>query len=231
VIFMALKNYYVILGVERAQGTAAIRAAFRDLARRYHPDHAGPASTRAFREIQEAYQVLSDPDARREYDRRLPPRAEAMPGEPPIQQPPASADEAEPLIPETMSLARDFYVRPSREAMLDRFLRNFAEPRRPKGEQVRSMNVEVVLTSEQARRGGLVAIGVPAFVTCPSCRGTGRVWLYRCEYCWGEGLIETERPVRVQVPPLVADHTVVEIPLGGLGIRNFYLRVILRVGG
>jgi molecular chaperone DnaJ len=88
-----------------------------------------------------------------------------------------------------------------------------------------------VLSPQEAARGGLVTIGVPVFVTCPGCRGTGRVWLYRCDYCWGEGLVEAQEAVRVQVPPMVVDGTVVELPLGGLGIHNFYLRVILRVGG
>jgi molecular chaperone DnaJ/curved DNA-binding protein len=137
---------------------------------------------------------------------------------------------AEPLIPETMSLARDFRIRPSREALLDRLLHNFAETPRSKGEQVRSMSVEVVLSPAQAQRGGLITIGVPVFVNCPFCQGSGHDWPYRCEYCWGEGLVESERPVRVQIPPWVADGTVIEIPLQGLGIHNFYLRVILRVG-
>ena len=227
---MALKNYYVILGIERAEGSSAIRTAFRELARRYHPDRAGPESTRAFQEIQEAYQVLSDPTSRRAYDRRFTEESEVA-AQPSASRPASPAgDRPEPLIPGTMSLARDFRVRPSREAMLDRFMRNFAEAGPPRSEQVRSMNVEVVLTPEQARRGGLVTIGVPIFLTCPSCRGTGRVWLYQCEYCWGEGLIEAERPVRVQVPALVPDGTIIDIPLGGLGIHNFYLRVILRIG-
>jgi molecular chaperone DnaJ len=223
-IVMALKNYYVLLGVERAEGAQGIRDAYRSLVRRYHPDRAGPNSTRAFLELQEAYQVLSDPDARSEYDRRAgPPREPESPR-------PAPEVPVEPLVPETRSLARDFRVRPSREAMLDRFLLNFAEPRRPKGEAVQAMHVEVILTPDEAAHGGLIAIGVPVFEACPSCRGTGRVWLYRCDACWGEGLVESQRAVRVQVPPFVRDGTVIEIPLGGLGIRNFFLRVELRIG-
>jgi molecular chaperone DnaJ len=228
---MALKNYYVILGIERADGPTAVRSAFRELARRHHPDRAGPESAGAFREIVEAYEVLSDPEGRRDYDRLFCEQSEAASGR--ADWAPASRAEtvAEPLVPNTMSLARDFRIRPSRDALLERLMRNFAEPRRPKGEQVRSMSVEVVLSPDQAQRGGLITIGVPVFVSCPFCQGTGQDWFHRCEYCWGEGLVESERPVRIQVPPWVADGTVIEIPLQGLGIHNFYLRVILRVGG
>ncbi len=228
---MAVKNYYVILGIERADGPAAVQSAFRDLARRYHPDRAGAESTRAFREIVEAYQVLSDPEGRRAYDRRFCAQSETATGRAESAPAPRPETVAEPLIPETMSLARDFRIRPSRDGMLDRLMRNFAEPRRTKGEQVRSLTVEVVLSPAQAEHGGLVAIGVPVFLDCPFCRGTGRDWLYRCEYCWGEGLVESEQPVRVQIPPWVADGTVIEIPLQGFGIHNFYLSVILRVSG
>ena len=232
---MALKNYYLALGIEREEGPEGIRSAFRALARRYHPDRAGPDATRAFQEVQEAYQVLSDADARRNYDSRLQDESRLtssmQTGVPSNEERPhRHAGEPEPLIPETMSLARDFRIRPSREAMLDRFLHNFVETRRPKSEAVQSMNVEVVIPPEDAELGGLVTVGVPVFVGCPACAGTGRVWLYRCEYCWGEGLVEAERPVRVHVPPFVSNGTVIEIPLGGLGIHNFYLRVVIRVG-
>jgi molecular chaperone DnaJ/curved DNA-binding protein len=42
-------------------------------------------------------------------------------------------------------------------------------------------------------------------------------------------MVEEEQVVRVQIPPLIRDGTVVEIPLRGLGIHNFYLRLHLRV--
>ncbi len=67
---MDYKDYYKVLGVNRAASTDDIKKAFRQLARKYHPD-VNPGNKQAearFKEINEAYEVLSDPDKRRKYD-------------------------------------------------------------------------------------------------------------------------------------------------------------------
>jgi curved DNA-binding protein CbpA len=67
-----MADYYTILGVERDADLDAIRSAFRRLARRYHPDVSkGKHGPRRFLVIREAYQVLSDPEKRLEYDRLI----------------------------------------------------------------------------------------------------------------------------------------------------------------
>lgn len=64
------RDYYDALGVPRNASAEEIQQAFRRLARQYHPDVSkDPASEDRFKEINEAYQVLSDPDSRRRYDR------------------------------------------------------------------------------------------------------------------------------------------------------------------
>ena len=61
---------YSILGVPRTATASEIRAAYRRLARVYHPDlNAGPEAEARMREINEAYDTLSDPQRRRYYDR------------------------------------------------------------------------------------------------------------------------------------------------------------------
>ncbi|WP_405579978.1 DnaJ C-terminal domain-containing protein [Streptomyces sp. NBC_01190] len=63
-------DYYEALGVPRTADAAEIQQAFRTLARRYHPDvNKDPAAEERFKEINEAYSVLSDPDTRSRYDR------------------------------------------------------------------------------------------------------------------------------------------------------------------
>jgi curved DNA-binding protein len=64
------RDYYEILGVPRTAGESDIRKAFRKLAREYHPDVAKDKrrAEEKFKEINEAYEVLGDPDKRKKYD-------------------------------------------------------------------------------------------------------------------------------------------------------------------
>ena len=65
-----MKDYYSILGVQRGANQEEIKRAYRQLARRYHPDISDGDHTHEakFKELAEAYEVLSDPEKRRRYD-------------------------------------------------------------------------------------------------------------------------------------------------------------------
>ncbi len=68
-----MNDWYSILGVERDAGDAQVKAAYRKLAKQYHPDaHPGDKECEArFREITEAYTILSDQEKRKKYDETL----------------------------------------------------------------------------------------------------------------------------------------------------------------
>jgi hypothetical protein len=70
---MQPKDHYKTLGVSRTASREEIKAAFRKLAKKHHPDknHGNKAAEDAFKEIQEAYATLSDNDKRRNYDLKL----------------------------------------------------------------------------------------------------------------------------------------------------------------
>ncbi len=65
---MTAKDYYTILGVQKTASPDEIKRAYRKLALEHHPDRAGKDSETKFKEVNEAYQVLSDPQKRSRYD-------------------------------------------------------------------------------------------------------------------------------------------------------------------
>jgi len=87
---VSLDDYYKILGVDRAENVEGIHTAYRRLAKQCHPDLAGVQSKEKFQGIQQAYEVLSDPDKRKHYDASIDNRPR-MTGK--------RAVEPEPLVP------------------------------------------------------------------------------------------------------------------------------------
>ncbi len=68
-----MKDYYTILGIEREASSREIKRAYKKSVRKWHPDlHPDdPAGRMKIQEINEAYEVLGDPEKRRAYDRRI----------------------------------------------------------------------------------------------------------------------------------------------------------------
>ncbi len=216
---MDRKTYYMVLGVSRTESPAGIRARYRDLAKKLHPDVAGEQATHAFQEVSEAFNVLSDPERRRDYNRELSRQDDAVAVHGRRSRPRSIARE-----PVTI-LGNPEGVFPSFEALYDRFLRNFTGLRVPKSEQAEALNFEVLLTLEEASYGCVVPIGIPVFRRCPQCAGSGRDWASSCAHCRQKGMIETEEVVRVRMPRLVPPGSVFELPLDSLGIGNLRLRL------
>jgi molecular chaperone DnaJ len=225
---MLRKSYYVILGVSRSESPSGIRRAFRELARRYHPDRAGPRCLGLFQEIVEAYHVLSDPERRTRYDQGL---SHEDAGAGALFTPlfaEAAADE-ETLVPEIPLPLRVEINRTYFDTALARIAALLTAAEAPSQGQCEGLDVQVVVSPEQAAKGGIGFISVPSCSPCWKCGGSGREGLFPCSFCEGDGLIEEEETVRVHLPPKVGDGTLMEIPLRGLGVHNFYLRLHIRV--
>lgn len=230
---MAPKNCYLVLGISTRETPAGIRARYRDLARRHHPDLAGAEGADRFREVAEAYEILSDPASRREHDRRLgvaPPRAAGRGHRVAERFRPARRVEAEPLVPEVSIRSDPDSVRPSFDGLIERFRRNFTGARVPKSERLEGLNLVLPLSREELVRGGVVPVAIPVYHRCPACAGTGRDWAGRCLACDGDGVLAGEQRVEIEIPP-GCPPSIVELPLDRLGIRNLILRLHLRMIG
>jgi molecular chaperone DnaJ len=226
---MKTKTDYLVLGVSPNESSGGIRQAFRELVKRYHPDRIGPHGLRVFQEIVEAYHVLADPERRRHYDRGL------LHAEPRMRMPdlPISLypDQPSPsLVPQVTFPIRCIpQGHAAFEAAFARVVRSFTAPSAPREETWEGIDIQAIVSPDEAEKGGATFLTVPSCEPCRDCGGSGRAGLSVCEACDGAGLLAREETVRVFVPPRVGDATLLELPLRGLGVHHFYLRLHLRV--
>jgi len=219
------KNYYLILGVPRDAAPSAVRSAFRELAKRYHPDRGSRSDPRAFRDVHEAYEVLSDPVRRARYDRESSVRSWGRPE--PVGP---RAGEPEPLVAEPLAVTGEpEEVRPSFEALFERLLRNFSGAGVPKGERAEPLDFQLILSPEEAEVGVVIPFEVPVLRTCSRCGGAGSNWFSACAGCDGEGRLVDREILHLRVPAGVRSGTVIEASMSRLGVENLWLRLQVRV--
>jgi molecular chaperone DnaJ len=173
-----MRDYYDVLGVSPDAGADEIKRAYRQLARRYHPDISGEDRGGAFIELARAYDVLRDPLRRRRYDRGL-----VQPGRP------RGESGAEWFSDE---IAIDF---PSVSSVLDRMRDAFFSAELPV-----TLSAQLVLTAREAWEGTSIPLDVPLRHTCPRCGGRGEIWTEWCVACGGLGEVTAAHSLRVQVP-------------------------------
>jgi molecular chaperone DnaJ len=213
------RNYYMVLGVERGADLSQIKHAYRSAIKRYHPDRFGTGTDPdKFRAAQEAYEVLSDRDRRRAYDAQL--HREGIPAQlTRVPRRAAPRGKAWRDLRDTASLLDDFF-----EGLVPGFYcRHSRRATVPK-----ELYMEVVLTPEEARRGGIFPVAVPVLQACPDCRG-GSGWALFCATCGGQGAIEERREFNLAIPPDVADGTAAALPLEEIGLRDALLHIDVRV--
>jgi len=205
---VAGKNYYDILGVSRNASDKQIRQAYRRLARRHHPD-VNPGDKQAeerFKEINRAYEALSDPEKRRKYDRygEQWEQAEAF-------EKARRAGGAEGTwFGQTFDLG-DLFGRATRgrggpfESMFESFLGR----RGP----TRGQNVEYAteVTLEEAFRGTTRRIGLQSEEACGTCGGSGQIAGAVCHVCQGAGAVLRPKRLEVKIPAGVREGSRVRI--------------------
>lgn len=194
---MAKRDYYEVLGVPRDASEADIKKAFRTLARKYHPD-ANPNDPQAeekFKEINEAYSVLSDPEKRAMYDRfghaATSPGAGAGPG--------AGGFGMDFDFPGFGGFGEGFGGGfGGLGDLFDAFFGTGQRSRPSKPGPVRGadMRYDVEITLEEAARGAQRQIQVTRTETCPLCGGSGAKLgssRKKCPNCGGTGQVGTSR--------------------------------------
>jgi molecular chaperone DnaJ len=239
---MVEQEYYELLGIARGADDAAIKAAYRRLAKEHHPDrHNGCSDKEAqFKAINEAYDVLKDPQKRAAYDRF---------GKAAFQN----------------GGGHDPFAEGGFNGFSDIFSTIFGEFMDPRGQQNAArgadLRYDLELSLEEAFRGAEKAIAVQAMATCekchgrgctqadhcastcktcggagkvraqqgffvvergcPTCRGSGEVITDPCGNCHGEGRALTNRKLAVKIPAGVDEGTRIRVAgEGEAGVRG-----------
>jgi molecular chaperone DnaJ len=227
------KDYYELLGVGRNATTDEIRAAYRKLALKYHPDR-NPGDKEAekkFKEISEAYDVLSDDERRRLYDQH---GHEGLRGHAVRDFQTASFQDIFEAFSDIFgeeSIFGDFFGmgRGRRAARRGASLRVDLEVEFHEAALGARKAVEVVrrepcgtcrgsgskpgtepATCATCGGRGIVARNAGFFMlqeTCPSCGGEGRRIVHPCAECRGQGTVRTRREIEIEIPAGIEDGT------------------------
>jgi len=188
----APKDYYKILEVEDKADAATIKKSYHRLARKYHPDVSGQAGDDKFKEINEAYEVLSDAKKRGEYDRLRRGYAENQSRRQGTGFQRVSYD----WNPEDFggfgSIFEDLFTGGNDTGRVDR----------------RTTPEEVVrVTLEQVATGTVVNLTINEVRECVVCHGRDR----DCPRCGGLGQVAEPRRFDVSVPPGIEDGTLLRV--------------------
>jgi DnaJ-class molecular chaperone len=226
------KDYYKVLGVDRKASDKDIKMAFRKLARQYHPDvNKGDRTAEArFKEINEAYGVLSDKDKRARYDQfgagfehagrgqgnpfagRAPGGRGARPG--------AGMGDMGNVFggsPQFSDLFNDLFARAGGQ---------FGGGPEPP----RDVESPLELTLEEVARGAQQVFKLNREDVCPTCQGSGRAGRTPCSACHGRGQVTNQRSLTVEIPKGVREGARIRIrgeggTLPGGRSRDLYLVV------
>lgn len=254
---MAKRCYYEVLGVDRTVDDNGLKRAFRTLALKWHPDrNQGDAASEAhFKEINEAYDILKDPEKRAAYDHF---------GHAAFEQGNISG---------AQGFNADF-----RSSFSDLFdgIFGMGRSRGPHADRAADLRYNMEITLEEAFTGKSAQVRLPMGVaceaccgtgakvgtgpktcrecggagriryaqglftlerTCAACQGSGQVIDTPCPTCLGAGRVTRDRTISVNVPPGVEDGTRIRVAgegepgVGGISAGDLYIFLSITTHG
>jgi len=211
------KDYYEVLGVKRDATDDQIRQAYRKLARKHHPD-VNPGDKVAedrFKEINEANEVLSDPEKRKRYDQLGPNWKNGA-----EFTPPPGWGRVDVQFDDLGSMFggggfSDFFetlfggAKPSGQA---EHRRRGTRPRAGRGQDAEA---EMEISLEDAHGGGRHRITLQGARSCSACGGKGTTSGVVCATCRGAGQVLSPKTIDVNIPPAARDGSVIKVSKHG----------------
>lgn len=238
--YSSVKNYYEILGVNVDSTTTEIKSAYRKLARKYHPDiNKAPEAIEKFKKITEAYETLSNPQKREQYN--------ILKGFFKSETQKTSSQKAEEEYRESKKknytsdnikenqknntqskTQKQTYNNPKNKdsifkaikLFLLKLKRNRIKKENNKPQKGDNITTEVSITPEEVITGSKRIINVLTTQTCPHCYGHKFVNGGKCSYCSGKGEISKRKKITVTIPKGVKDGAKLRLKGEGASGKN-----------
>lgn len=202
-------NYYEILGVTPDSDMRKIKSAYRTLARKYHPDMA-EGNINKFKEINEAYETLSDERKRMQYNMLFGFYRSA-----PTPPPPAHKEAKQ----EEKVRFEDIFTKPKKE--------------RPVPQDGSDLTAEIFITIPEAKNGTSKVVNILHTEQCPKCKGRKFINGASCTECSGTGEKTQRRKLTVTIPANVKNETKLRIKgegnVGKNGGKNGDLFLVIKI--
>lgn len=210
------KDYYKILGIPKEASLKEIKKAYRRLAKLYHPDlHPNDREKEElFLLIKEAYEVLSDPDKRQDYD---------------LSQQPTSR--------EAIDFFETTFVTADKKKRGEDIIKEIEVSPEQAGQEIKILVSRMVICpvckgertfqsqwkvcptchglGRIKKRKSTIFSEEVTFQTCPKCGGKGEVPSEPCSLCQGRGLIEKREQISLLLPPVLDDS--LQLVIKGMG--------------
>ncbi|MFH5880832.1 MAG: molecular chaperone DnaJ [Candidatus Izemoplasmataceae bacterium] len=242
---MSKRDYYEVLGIDKNASDAEIKSAYRKLARKYHPDVSKEDNAEAqFKEVQEAYEVLSDSNKRAQYDRFGHQASQAgfggegfggfdfdindifssfFGGGAQRRGQATNAPRKGQDIHKRMKVSFSEAVHGGKKNIRTMV---YEECSSCHGSGAHSKN-DIHTCSKCGGSGSVIMEQQTLFgrtrtqTTCPSCNGSGKTISKKCESCAGDGVVGKEKTVSVNVPEGVDNNNQLRMPgFGHKGVNG-----------
>ncbi len=227
------KNLYEILEISESASSGAIKSAYRKLARKYHPDlNSGDASCiQKFKEITEAYEILSDNEKKKNYDLLKGFYKETS------QKKYSQAEKAYKEDEEKSKKEKDENFSSIFNEILSGFKKTTSSSRKTYKTETKppesgsDVNTEVTISTLEAIEGTVRTINILHTAICPNCEGRPFLNGTKCPLCSGKGEQTTHKKLNVKIPPNIKNGSKIRIANEGNkgynGGRNgdLYLRI------
>jgi DnaJ-class molecular chaperone len=206
------RDYYEVLGLKRDATDQQVRQAYRKLARKFHPD-LNPRDKTAeekFKEVNEANEVLSDPEKRKRYDQLGPNWKDGAEFSPPPGWGRVNVEYRDfgDMFGGGFS---DFFESLFGGAQSARTNEPRRRTNRRPQKQPQTAEAEMEISLEDAHRGARHRVSIQGVESCRVCNGTGTSSGVICSTCRGSGQTLNPRTIEIKIPPGARDGSVIKL--------------------